>query len=162
TLLGYGLLIALVTAYLMLRPSEPLAQLTAADEAELRALLARQGRRDSLGYFALRRDKSVVWSSSGKAAVSYRAVHGVAMASGGPCRPRRLPGGRAAVPRHPAGGDERPARRGRRLAGRQRGARVLDGAVPARRPCRWGLCRGRRAPRRGAARPAALRSVGRG
>ncbi len=84
TLLGYGLLIALLTAYLILRPSEPIAQLTRQDEEGLRVLLGRQGRRDSLGYFALRRDKSVVWSSSGKAAVSYRPVHGVALASGDP------------------------------------------------------------------------------
>ena len=84
TLLGYGLLIALVTAYLVLRPSEPVPLLTPRDERELRGLLDRQGGRDSLGYFALRRDKSVVWSASGKAAVSYRVVHGVALASGDP------------------------------------------------------------------------------
>jgi lysyl-tRNA synthetase class 2 len=84
TLLGYGLLIALVTAYLMLRPSEPVPLLTPQDEQELRTLLGQQGGRDSLGYFALRRDKSVVWSPSGKAAVSYRVVHGVALASGDP------------------------------------------------------------------------------
>jgi len=83
-LLGFGLLIAFVTAYLMLRPSEPISLLTSADEDQLRMLLGRQGRRDSLGYFALRRDKSVVWSPSGKAAVSYRVVHGVALASGDP------------------------------------------------------------------------------
>jgi lysyl-tRNA synthetase, class II len=84
TLLGYGVLIALLTAYLVLRPSEPIARLTPADEEDLRVLLGRHGSRDSLGYFALRRDKSVVWSPSGKAAVSYRVVHGVALASGDP------------------------------------------------------------------------------
>ena len=45
---------------------------------------ARHGDRDSLGYFALRRDKSVVFSPSGKAAVSYRVVAGVMLASGDP------------------------------------------------------------------------------
>ncbi|MFF3597713.1 phosphatidylglycerol lysyltransferase domain-containing protein [Kitasatospora indigofera] len=54
------------------------------DERRLRALLERQGERDSLGYFALRRDKSVCWSPSGKAAVLYRVVFGVALASGDP------------------------------------------------------------------------------
>ncbi|WP_254897781.1 phosphatidylglycerol lysyltransferase domain-containing protein [Kitasatospora sp. NA04385] len=54
------------------------------DELALRALLARHGGRDSLGYFALRRDKSVCFSPSGKAAVAYRVVGGVALASGDP------------------------------------------------------------------------------
>ncbi|MGF1431151.1 phosphatidylglycerol lysyltransferase domain-containing protein [Kitasatospora sp. LaBMicrA B282] len=54
------------------------------DEARLRALLERHGARDSLGYFALRRDKAVCWSPSGKAAVLYRVVNGVALASGDP------------------------------------------------------------------------------
>ena len=54
------------------------------DEQRLRALLERHGGRDSLGYFALRRDKSVCWSPSGKAAVLYRVVFGVALASGDP------------------------------------------------------------------------------
>ncbi|MER5639593.1 phosphatidylglycerol lysyltransferase domain-containing protein [Kitasatospora sp. NPDC002227] len=54
------------------------------DEVRLRELLDRQGERDSLGYFALRRDKAVIFSPSGKAAVSYRVVGGVSLASGDP------------------------------------------------------------------------------
>ncbi|MFE0423838.1 phosphatidylglycerol lysyltransferase domain-containing protein [Streptomyces sp. NPDC058953] len=54
------------------------------DERRLRELLRRQGERDSLGYFALRREKSVVWSPTGKAAVAYRVVGGVCLASGDP------------------------------------------------------------------------------
>jgi lysyl-tRNA synthetase, class II len=84
TLLGFGVLTAFVTAYLVLRPYQPPPQLGRDDECRLRDLLARQGRRDSLGYFALRRDKSVVWSPRGKAAVTYRVVAGVALASGDP------------------------------------------------------------------------------
>ena len=84
TLLGFGLLTAFVTAYFALRPAEPVALLDPSDEQRLRALLDRHGRRDSLGYFALRRDKSVVFSPSGKAAVTYRVVHGVLLASGDP------------------------------------------------------------------------------
>jgi lysyl-tRNA synthetase class 2 len=83
-MLGFGVLIAFASAYLVLRPSEPIALLTPADETHLRDLLARHGGRDSLGYFALRRDKSVVWSSTGKSAITYRVVHGVALASGDP------------------------------------------------------------------------------
>ena len=84
TLLGFGLLTAFVTAYFALRPAEPAALLDPSDEQRLRGLLDRHGRRDSLGYFALRRDKSVVFSPSGKAAVTYRVVHGVLLASGDP------------------------------------------------------------------------------
>jgi lysyl-tRNA synthetase class 2 len=83
-LLGFGLLTAFATAYLVLRPAEPAAHLAPADEVRLRALLDRHGSRDSLGYFALRRDKSVIWSGSGKAALTYRVVHGVLLASGDP------------------------------------------------------------------------------
>ncbi len=54
------------------------------DERKLRELLDRQGERDSLGYFALRRDKAVVFSPSGKAAIAYRVVGGVTLASGDP------------------------------------------------------------------------------
>lgn len=58
--------------------------LTAEDEKRLRELLDRYGERDSLGYFALRRDKAVIWSPSGKAAIAYRVVGGVTLASGDP------------------------------------------------------------------------------
>ncbi|MFE5732005.1 phosphatidylglycerol lysyltransferase domain-containing protein [Streptomyces sp. NPDC056528] len=58
--------------------------LTEEDERRLRALLDKYGDRDSLGYFALRREKSAVWSPSEKAAVVYRVVGGVSLASGDP------------------------------------------------------------------------------
>ena len=83
-LLAMGIATALVTAYLALRAPEPRARLTGDDEARVRDLLARQGRRDSLGYFALRRDKAAVFSETGKAAISYRVVSGVMLASGDP------------------------------------------------------------------------------
>jgi lysyl-tRNA synthetase class 2 len=54
------------------------------DERRLRDLLAKHGDRDSLGYFALRRDKAVIWSPSGKAAITYRVVGGVTLAAGDP------------------------------------------------------------------------------
>jgi lysyl-tRNA synthetase, class II len=84
TLGGLGFLIAFTTVYLALRPAKPVAELTPDDEGRLRELLARHGSRDSLGHFALRRDKSVVFSPSGKAAVCYRVVAGVMLASGDP------------------------------------------------------------------------------
>ncbi|PWI42432.1 phosphatidylglycerol lysyltransferase domain-containing protein [Streptomyces sp. ICBB 8177] len=81
---GLGFLILFTTAYLVLRPEHPTAVLGAEDEERLRGLLAKHGRRDSLGHFALRRDKSVVFSATGKAAISYRVISGVMLASGDP------------------------------------------------------------------------------
>ncbi len=83
-LLGLGMITLLFTAYLALRPEEPAARLGPHDETRMRELLARSGQHDSLGYFALRRDKSVLWSESGKAAVTYRVELGVMLASGDP------------------------------------------------------------------------------
>jgi lysyl-tRNA synthetase, class II len=79
-----GVFTLVVTLYLFLRPAEPRARLGRADGARIRELLDRQGDRDSLGYFALRDDKSVIWSPTGKACVCYRVVSGVMLASGDP------------------------------------------------------------------------------
>ncbi|MGR6923718.1 phosphatidylglycerol lysyltransferase domain-containing protein [[Actinomadura] parvosata] len=84
SLLALGTLTAVTTLYLALRPERPNAVLSADDERKLRGLLDRHGERDSLGYFALRRDKSVLFSPSGKAAIAYRVVSGVMLASGDP------------------------------------------------------------------------------
>ncbi len=72
------------TAYLALRPPCPRPRLTERDQVRVRELLARHGGADSLGYFALRSDKSVIWSPTGKACVAYRVVNGVMLASGDP------------------------------------------------------------------------------
>ncbi|MFF8956943.1 phosphatidylglycerol lysyltransferase domain-containing protein [Streptomyces sp. NPDC014894] len=74
----------LAVLYAAFRSRRTVDPLTEDDEERLRALLARHGERDSLGYFALRREKSVVWSPTGKAAVAYRVVGGVSLASGDP------------------------------------------------------------------------------
>ena len=97
SLFALGLLTVVSTAYLVLRPAEPIARLSPEDEARMRTLLTRQGGRDSLGYFALRRDKSVIWSPTGKACVAYRVVSGVMLASGDPLGdPEAWPGALAA------------------------------------------------------------------
>ena len=79
-----GLFTLMVTIYLFLRPAQPRARLAAADAERIRGLLTRHGDRDSLGYFALRDDKSVIWSPSGKACVCYRVAAGVMLAAGDP------------------------------------------------------------------------------
>ena len=83
-LLTLGLITVVVTLYLFFRPAEPIGRMTDEQEGQVRELLAKQGKRDSLGYFALRRDKSVMFSPSGKSAVAYRVVSGVMLASGDP------------------------------------------------------------------------------
>ncbi|MGW7824050.1 phosphatidylglycerol lysyltransferase domain-containing protein [Streptomyces puniciscabiei] len=76
--------LVLAVFYAAFRSRRAVDPLTEDDEKQLRALLDRHGERDSLGYFALRREKSVVWSPTGKAAVAYRVVGGVSLASGDP------------------------------------------------------------------------------
>ena len=76
--------VLLVVLYALFRAPKGKEYLAPEDETRLRELLARHGDRDSLGYFALRRDKSVVFSPSGKAAVTYRVLGGVSLASGDP------------------------------------------------------------------------------
>jgi lysyl-tRNA synthetase class 2 len=80
----FGLSAVLVAAYFLLRSAEPSPHLSEEEEARLRALLTSHGERDSLGYFALRPDKFVVFSRTGKAAVTYRVIAGVAVASADP------------------------------------------------------------------------------
>ena len=87
TTAGLGLLgaVSLVIAgWVLLRPRRDLRYQSPADEIQVRQLLAASGERDSLGYFATRRDKAVVFSPTGKAAVTYRVVAGVSLASGDP------------------------------------------------------------------------------
>ncbi|GAA2943032.1 hypothetical protein GCM10010446_30410 [Streptomyces enissocaesilis] len=79
-----GLLTAVTTVYLALRPQHPAARLTADEEQRLRALLARHGGPDRPGHSAPRHDRAVVFSPSGRAAVTYRVVSGVMLADGDP------------------------------------------------------------------------------
>ena len=58
--------------------------LSAQDELDVRRLLREHGARDSLGYFATRRDKSVVFGPERRAAVTHRVVASVSLASGDP------------------------------------------------------------------------------
>ena len=81
---GLGVFTVVVTIYLFLRSDRPRPGLAYADTARIRELLDRYGDRDSLGYFALRDDKSVIWSPSGKSGVCYRVVSGVMLAAGDP------------------------------------------------------------------------------
>lgn len=80
----FGMAAMFVTLAVMFRSQRTASVLHAHDERRVRALLHAEGERDSLGYFATRRDKAVLFSPSGKAAISYRVVAGVCLASGDP------------------------------------------------------------------------------
>ncbi|AYN38173.1 bifunctional lysylphosphatidylglycerol synthetase/lysine--tRNA ligase LysX [Streptomyces dangxiongensis] len=80
----FGALALLNAAATLFRSQRLEAALHGDEEARIRALLTAYGDRDSLGYFATRRDKAVVLSPSSKAAVTYRVETGVCLASGDP------------------------------------------------------------------------------
>ncbi|UYP19096.1 bifunctional lysylphosphatidylglycerol synthetase/lysine--tRNA ligase LysX [Rhodococcus sp. Z13] len=83
TLLGlFGALALLAAVVVLFRSQRASNALTGSDESAIRGLLAHSD--DSLGYFATRRDKAVVFAPSGKAAVTYRVELGVCLASGDP------------------------------------------------------------------------------
>ncbi|MCV7398402.1 bifunctional lysylphosphatidylglycerol synthetase/lysine--tRNA ligase LysX [Mycobacterium paraseoulense] len=77
--------LALILATIVLFQSQRAENaLTGEDESAIRGLLELYGKNDSLGYFATRRDKSVVFAQSGRAAITYRVEVGVCLASGDP------------------------------------------------------------------------------
>lgn len=80
----FSIAAVLVSAYFLLRSAEPAPELSDDELARLQALLTEHGDRDSLGYFALRRDKFAVFSKTGKAAVTFRVIAGVALTSADP------------------------------------------------------------------------------
>ena len=103
-LLGlFGALALMVAAIVLFRSQRAENALTGEDESAIRGLLELFGKNDSLGYFATRRDKAVVFAPNGRAADHL------------PRRGRRLPGQR------------RPGRRPEGLAAGHRG---LADAVP--------------------------------
>ena len=84
----------LAAVTLFLASARPRSRWSQDREVALRGLLARHGSEDSLGYFATRRDKASVFSPDGRAAVTYRVIAGVSLASADPVgAPRQLAAG---------------------------------------------------------------------
>ncbi|MEZ5185577.1 MAG: bifunctional lysylphosphatidylglycerol synthetase/lysine--tRNA ligase LysX [Candidatus Nanopelagicales bacterium] len=81
---GLGTLVYVAFGLALFRTRGKERLISGQDEVDLRALLHDHGDRDSLAYFATRRDKSVMWSPSHKAAVTYRVLNGVSLASADP------------------------------------------------------------------------------
>jgi len=85
TLLGlFGALALMAAAIVLFLSQRADNALTGEDESAIRALLDMYGKNDSLGYFATRRDKAVVFAPNGRAAITYRVEVGVCLASGDP------------------------------------------------------------------------------
>ncbi|MET7528718.1 bifunctional lysylphosphatidylglycerol synthetase/lysine--tRNA ligase LysX [Streptomyces goshikiensis] len=80
----FGALALLNAAATLFRSQRLTAALHGDEEPRIRALLGAYGRHDSLGYFATRRDKAVIFAPNGKAGVTYRVEAGVCLASGDP------------------------------------------------------------------------------
>ncbi|NEB06625.1 phosphatidylglycerol lysyltransferase domain-containing protein, partial [Streptomyces sp. SID13726] len=80
----FGALALLNAASTLFRSQRLTAALHGDEEPRIRALLGAYGRGDSLGYFATRRDKAVVFAPNGRAGVTYRVEAGVCLASGDP------------------------------------------------------------------------------
>jgi lysyl-tRNA synthetase, class II len=81
---GLGLFTLVAALYMFLRPARETRRIESADASRIRELLDRHGEQDSLGYFALRDDKSIIWSATGKSCIGYRVLSGVMLASGDP------------------------------------------------------------------------------
>jgi lysyl-tRNA synthetase, class II len=83
--IGAASTVALLWALaVLLRSARAGRHLEADDELTLRRMLRDHGESDSLGYFATRRDKMVVFSPDGRAAVTYRVETGTSLASADP------------------------------------------------------------------------------
>ena len=80
----FGALALIAAAIVLFQSQRADNALTGEDESAIRGLLELYGKNDSLGYFATRRDKSVVFAQSGRAAITYRVEVGVCLASGDP------------------------------------------------------------------------------
>jgi lysyl-tRNA synthetase, class II len=78
-----GVLLTFRALYLWLRPLRGDGDHTAAEGREARRVVRDEGR-DSLAYFALRRDKSYLFSPTRRTFLAYRVVNGIALISGDP------------------------------------------------------------------------------
>jgi lysyl-tRNA synthetase class 2 len=82
-LLGLGVALGFLALYFSLRPFGQAVAQTVGERRVARALVDAYGS-DSLSFFALRRDKSYLFSPSRRAFLAYRVVAGTALVSGDP------------------------------------------------------------------------------
>ena len=84
TLAALGIFTLIVPLWLFFRRVAPLPKQTSSETELIKELIKHDSEQDSLGYFATRRDKSVIWSDNKKAGIAYRVENGVMLASGDP------------------------------------------------------------------------------
>jgi lysyl-tRNA synthetase class 2 len=80
---GVGIAVGVAALYFWLRPFGQAVAQTVGERRAVRALVETYGS-DSLAFFALRRDKSYLFSPSRRAFLAYRVVAGIALVSGDP------------------------------------------------------------------------------
>jgi len=84
TLGTFGVFTVIVPLWLYFRRVKPIPKMSDDDMNVVRKLIKHDLEQDSLGYFATRRDKSVIWAANRKAGIAYRVQGGVMLASGDP------------------------------------------------------------------------------
>jgi len=84
SLAALGIFTIVLPLFLYFRRVTPLPKMSDEDIEIVRKLIRHDVDQDSLGYFATRRDKSVIWAPNKKAGIAYRVEAGVMLASGDP------------------------------------------------------------------------------
>ena len=84
SLAALGIFTIVLPLFLFFRRVKPLPKMSDEDITIVRTLIKHDDDQDSLGYFATRRDKSVMWAPNKKAGIAYRVEGGVMLASGDP------------------------------------------------------------------------------
>ena len=84
TLGALGIFTIILPLWLYFRRVRPITTTTSEDLEQIKELIKHDTDQDSLGYFATRKDKSVVWTQNRKAGIAYRVQGGVMLASGDP------------------------------------------------------------------------------
>ncbi len=84
TLGTFGVFTLIVPLWLYFRRVKPIPKMSVDEMDVVRKLIKHDTEQDSLGYFATRRDKSVIWAPNRKAGIAYRVQGGVMLASGDP------------------------------------------------------------------------------
>jgi len=84
TLTTFGIFIIIIPISLYFRRVRPIEKMSNEDLTLVKQLVKHDSEQDSLGYFATRKDKSVVWTENRKAGIAYRVQGGVMLASGDP------------------------------------------------------------------------------
>jgi len=158
-LLGLGIALAFLALYYWLRPFGQVVAQTVGERRVARALVDAYGS-DSLSFFALRRDKSYLFSPSRRAFLAYRVVAGTALVSGDPVGAEAEIDDLLAELQRLVRAHGLAACRRRRLRGAPRPLPARSGSSR----CRWGRrrCCGRRRSRSRGGRSARCGSRSRG